>query len=110
MLSTLSPQRLIRAIVDHDIATLRQIPGLGTKKAQKLVVELADRLSDIAAISSGGAKPAGPGAEEAVGALIALGYTYAEGAAAVRSALDADDSLASPEQLIRAALTRLATD
>jgi Holliday junction DNA helicase RuvA len=109
MLSTLSPERVIRAIVDQDIATLRQIPGLGTKKAQKLVVELADRLSDIA-ITSGGAKPAGPGAEEAVSALVALGYTHPQAAAAVRAALVADKALANPEQVIRAALARLASD
>ncbi len=110
MLSTLSPERLIRAIVDQDIATLRQIPGLGTKKAQKLVVELADRLSDIAATARGEAKPAGPGADEAVGALVALGYTHTQAAAAVRAALDGNATLANPEQLIRAALTNLAAN
>jgi len=109
MLSTLSPDRIVRAIVDQDVATLRQIPGLGTKKAQKLVVELADRLSDIAVMSSG-TRPAGPGAEEAVGALVALGYTHPQAAAAVRAALDHAEGLQTPEQLIRAALARLASD
>lgn len=109
ILSTLSPERIVRAIVEQDIATLRQIPGLGTKKAQKLVVELADRLSDIA-VTSSGAKPAGPGTEEAVSALVALGYTHTQAAAAVRSALDNDAGLTGPEQLIRAALARLASD
>jgi Holliday junction DNA helicase RuvA len=109
VLSTLSPDRIVRAIVDQDVATLRQIPGLGTKKAQKLVVELADRLGDIAVMSSG-TRPAGPGAEEAVSALVALGYTHPQAAAAVRAALDGAEGLRTPEQLIRAALARLASD
>ena len=44
MLSTMPPARLVRAILDRDVPTLRQIPGFGTKKAEKLVVEMNDRL------------------------------------------------------------------
>ena len=65
MLSTLSPAKLVGAITSKDIATLRQIPGLGTKKAEKLVVELADRMDDLA-VASAGPKPEGRTAEEAV--------------------------------------------
>src|SRR5690606_35373774 len=44
MLSTLSPERLVRAIMEKDIASLRQVPGLGAKKAERLALELADKL------------------------------------------------------------------
>jgi Holliday junction DNA helicase RuvA len=103
MLSTLPPDRLIRAILDKDIATLRQIPGLGAKKAERLVVELADRIDDLAAVRSPG-MPGSRNAEAAVSALTALGYSNAEAAAAVRRALDSEGPAAETERLIRAAL------
>jgi Holliday junction DNA helicase RuvA len=103
MLSTLTPERLIRAIVEKDVATLRQIPGLGTKKAERLVLELADRLGDLVVVS----EPHGSrAAEEAVGALVALGYTPVEAASAVRIVLDESDVLSGID-LIKAALSKL---
>jgi Holliday junction DNA helicase RuvA len=104
MLSTLSPPKLIAAITNKDIPTLRQIPGLGSKKAEKLTVELGDRLADLAAASAG-PRPSGPGAEDAVGALLALGYTAIEATAAVRKALDEHGKLIGVE-LIKAALAQ----
>jgi Holliday junction DNA helicase RuvA len=103
MLSTLTPDRLVRAILEKDVPVLRQIPGLGTKKAERLVVEMADRLDDLALTAAGSAKAPG-GADEAVGALVALGYSPADAAAAVRRALEADATLTGTEQVIRAAL------
>ena len=103
MLSTLPPDRLIRAILDKDIATLRQIPGLGAKKAEKLALELADRVDDLAAVRSVSA-PASRSAEAAVAALVALGYAPTEAANAVRRALDSEGAQAETERLIRVAL------
>ena len=108
MLSTLSPAKLVGAITSKDIATLRQIPGLGTKKAEKLVVELADRLDDLA-VASAGPRPEGRTAEEAVAALIALGYTATEATAAVRQALDEHGKLIGIE-LIKAALAQVRSE
>lgn len=105
MLSTLPPQRLVRAIVDKDIAALRQVPGLGVKKAEKLAVELADRLDDLA-VAVAGTRAKGRTAEDAVGALVALGYSHSEATEAVRAALDADGRIQGVE-LIRAALAAM---
>ncbi|NLG61672.1 MAG: Holliday junction branch migration protein RuvA [Candidatus Cloacimonetes bacterium] len=105
MLSTLPPQRLVRAIVDKDIAALRQVPGLGVKKAEKLAVELADRLDDLA-VAVAGTRAEGRTAEDAVGALVALGYSHSEATEAVRAALDADGRIQGVE-LIRAALAAM---
>lgn len=105
MMSTLPPQRLIRAIVEKDTAALRQVPGLGTKKAEKLAVELADRLDDLA-VAVAGSRAEGRTAEDAVGALVALGYSNSEASEAVRAALDADGRIQGVE-LIRAALTAM---
>lgn len=104
MLSTLPPDRLIRAILEKDIATLRQIPGLGAKKAEKLAVELADRVDDLAAVRTVGV-PEGRTAEAAVAALVALGYSQPEAAGAVRRAIDAEGPAAEAERLIRVALS-----
>lgn len=101
MLSTLSPERVVRAILDRDIATLRQIPGLGAKKAERLSVELADRMDDVAVQASTAGGP--QGAEEAVAALVALGYPSSAAASAVRKVIDDNDDLAGVD-LIRSAL------
>ena len=105
MLSTLAPEKLVRAILDRDVPALRRIPGLGTKKAERLVLELADRLDDLAAATAG--PPAeGRTAEDAVGALVALGYSAPAASAAVRRALDGSGQLEGIA-LIKAALASL---
>jgi len=105
MLSTMPSQRIVRAILDRDIASLRQIPGLGAKKAERLAVELTDRLDDLAALSAA-ASPRARSTEEAVGALVALGYSHAAASAAVRRVLDSDGE-ATGITLIKAALSSL---
>jgi Holliday junction DNA helicase RuvA len=105
MLSKYSPEKLVAAITSKDIATLRQIPGLGTKKAEKLSLELGDRLDDIAAITKL-PRPEGRTAEEAVQALVALGYTASEATAAVRKVLDERGKLIGID-LIKAALAEV---
>jgi holliday junction DNA helicase RuvA len=102
ILSSMPPHRVVRAIVDKDIAALRQIPGLGAKKAERLALELADRLDDVAVVATAGST-ATPGLDEAVRALVALGYPSADAAAAVRKVIDEQGAIA-PVDLIKAAL------
>lgn len=104
ILSTLSPDRLIDAIRERDVATLRQAPGLGVKKAERLVLELGDKIDDLAA-GAAADSPAGRHVDEAVGALVALGYPAAQAATLVRRALDDDPELRGPD-LIKAALAQ----
>ena len=106
ILSTMQPERVVRAIVDRDIAALRQIPGLGAKKAQRLALELADRLDDIATVASSPRATGGARLEEAVAALVALGYSSGDAAAAVRRVMDAEAGLTGVE-LIKAALVAI---
>jgi Holliday junction DNA helicase RuvA len=105
IVSSMTPERIVRAIVEKDIASLRQIPGLGTKKAERLVLELADRLDDVAVVATG-TRGGAPAPQQAVGALVALGYSQAEAAAAVRKTLDTQGPLEGVE-LIRASLASL---
>lgn len=109
MLSTMPPERLVQAIVSKDIAALKRIPGLGAKKAERLVLELADRLDDIAlttATATGASGSAGATTKEAVDALVALGYNPAEASTAVRKALDQENRLMGVD-LIKAALAKV---
>ncbi|HSJ24456.1 MAG TPA: Holliday junction branch migration protein RuvA [Longimicrobiales bacterium] len=103
IMSSMPPERIVRAIVDRDIAALRRIPGLGAKKAEKLALELADRLDDVAVATSGGGTPA---FDEAVKALVALGYSSADAAAAVRKVADEQGAM-PPVDLIKAALAAM---
>src|SRR5690349_13601878 len=65
MLSTLSAERLIRAIREKDIATLQSVPRVGRKKAEQLILDLADKLDDVQMAASPGVAPAGgAGAED----------------------------------------------
>jgi holliday junction DNA helicase RuvA len=106
ILSTMSPERVVRAIVNRDIAALRQIPGLGTKKAERLALELADRLDDIAITAAGVGRSGAPGFEEAVHALVALGYSNADAASAVRKVMDDQGEMPAID-LIKAALAAI---
>jgi holliday junction DNA helicase RuvA len=101
IMSAMPPERIVRAIVDKDIAALRRIPGLGAKKAERLALELADRLDDVAVAATG--TGSAPVLDEAVKALVALGYSSADAAAAVRKVIDEQGSL-PPVELIKAAL------
>lgn len=104
MLSAMPPDRLVRVILERNIPALKQIPGLGAKKAEKLVVEMTDRLGDLDLTPA--RRGVGAGTEEAVSALVALGYTQAQATAAVRDALDAGGE-ASGIDLIKGALSRI---
>lgn len=104
ILSSMTPDRIVSAIMNRDIVALRQIPGLGTKKAERLALELADRLDDLAvtAAKRGGAA----GFDEAVHALVALGYATGDAASAVRTVVDQHGPMA-PIDLIKAALATI---
>ncbi|MFQ5537441.1 MAG: Holliday junction branch migration protein RuvA [Gemmatimonadota bacterium] len=104
MMSAYPAPRLARALVEKDTAALRQVSGVGKKKAEKIALELSDRVSDLATTAPVG--EAGEdihGAQEAVQALVALGYTFADADEAVRRVLE-DEVPDTTEELIRRAL------
>jgi Holliday junction DNA helicase RuvA len=102
MMSTYSAERLARALIDKEIGALMQIPGVGRKTAERLAVELSDRIADLAFLTP--SEPSGGQvAQEAVQALISLGYTFGDADKAVRSALD-QGTPKSAKELIRRAL------
>jgi Holliday junction DNA helicase RuvA len=104
LLSTLGPARAVRSIVQRDITTLATVPGIGRKKAEKLVVELTDRFGDIPVDLPVAVLRPG---EEAAQALIRLGYPSPAAEEAVRATLAT--GVTDTARLIREALQRLAT-
>jgi Holliday junction DNA helicase RuvA len=104
MLSTFSARRLARALAEKDLAALSQISGVGKKTAERLALELSERVRDLALVPEG-APEAPPALEEAVSALVALGFSFTSADAAVRKALREVGEDATAEGLIRRALS-----
>jgi Holliday junction DNA helicase RuvA len=107
MLSTLSATRLIRAIREKDIPTLQGVPRVGRKKAERLILDLADKLDGLGETSGTTAAPASAAADDAMRALVSLGYSSGEADRGVRAALDAGGGGKSAAELIRSALAKL---
>ena len=108
LLSTLTAERLVRALRDRDIATLQSVPRVGRKKAEQLVLDLADKLDDLqVSLPGAGPRPEGAGAEDAVRALVSLGYSTSDAERAVRQALDDGGRGQSATDLIRTALSKI---
>ncbi len=103
LLSALSGQRVVRAIREADLAALCTVPGVGKKTAERIVLELKDRLGDLAATGDVRSAPTG---DQAVQALVNLGYSPAEADKAVRAVV-AEHGTAKPAEVIRRALQRL---
>jgi len=107
LLSAHPAPRLARALREKDLPALLQVTGVGRKTAERILVELSDRMGDLvwADPSLGGGASEGSPAREAVQALLALGMTALEADLAVRAVLE-EDPEASPAALLRAALAR----
>lgn len=103
ILSGTSVDGFAACVESNDVATLTRIPGVGRKTAERLIVEMRDRIA--AATGDGAATidaPRGGVEAEAFAALVALGYKPAEATKLVKSA--GGDEGASTEDLIRRAL------
>jgi Holliday junction DNA helicase RuvA len=103
MLSAYTARRLARAIVEKDVAALKQISGVGKKTAETIILELSDKLTDLAVDVPEGAGESSKGAQEAVSALVALGYTFPDADDAVRAVLE-NGGAGTVEEIIRRAL------
>jgi len=104
MMSTYSAGRLARALVEKDTVALQQVSGIGKKKAEKIALDLADKVADLAVLSTSSAEVAvSSGVEDAVQALIALGYSFVDADKAVREVLQ-DGAPDSTDELIRRVL------
>ena len=104
ILSGLSPERTVQAIRAQDHAQLTRIPGVGKKLAERLVVELKDKLEDFAVPPTPSAV-AGPAVDDVLSALTNLGYQRPAAEKAIEQSVAKDKSLAADfDGLFRAAL------
>ncbi len=105
VLSGMTVAEFVRCVRAGEVATLVRLPGVGRKTAERLLVELRDRLADWQGAGSGPASAGVPDiAAEAESALLALGYKPAEAARMVAAAQDAAGATADSAALIRTAL------
>lgn len=110
ILSTVPPDDLRIAVLTDDVKTIQKAPGIGAKTAQKLIIELKDKLKleDVLEISGSNKNTlslAGELRNEAIQALVALGYSDSEAVKAVKYV--SDDSISDVEGLIKAALKKI---
>ncbi|MER3546606.1 MAG: Holliday junction branch migration protein RuvA [Rhodanobacteraceae bacterium] len=107
VLSGVSTNEFARLVHEADVAALTRIPGIGKKTAERMLVELRDRVDAISsALPRAQAKPSSP-QNEAVAALQQLGYKPVEAARLAKAAfVDGDDAEAIIRKALRAALGR----
>ena len=112
VLSGMTVSNFKSAVVNADIASLSKISGLGKKTAERIVLELKDKLGVVAAWEAASAAQA-PTAEqsqanEAVLALIALGYKQVDAHKVVRESQEKERNIKTAEELVKVALKRMA--
>lgn|SRR3990167_848676 len=114
ILSSATPEEFVRCVLNNDTASLVRHPGIGKKTAERLVIEMRDKLSDwYKNVPEHALTHASPGTlnvrhavlQDAIAALVSLGYKQHE---ANRMVTKADDGLSTSEALIRGALKEMA--
>jgi Holliday junction DNA helicase RuvA len=108
VLSGISADRLITAIRSGDHATLTRIPGIGKKTSERVVLELKDKLDDLATAiptTTGAGSHHGPAGDDALSALVNLGYPRPAAQKAIEAAIAKDPAVVHDfETLFRAAM------
>jgi len=106
ILSALPASRIVAAIRSRDHAALQLVSGIGRKKAERISLELADRLDDLGTV--GETEPGDADDIGALAALRALGYSSAESQDALAAARrDLAGESSGTEELVRVALRHL---
>lgn len=112
VLSGMSVGNFKSAVVNNDVASLSKISGLGKKTAERIVLELKDKLGVVAAWEAASAahapSPEETQANEAVLALIALGYKQVDAHRTVRDLQEKQPDVGTAEELVKLALKRIA--
>jgi len=109
VLSGMDATRVAAAIRANDHATLTRIPGIGKKTAERVVLELKDKLDDMAlAPEAAGAARYGPAGDDALSALVNLGYARPVAQRAIEAAIAKQPGVAEEfEGLFRAAMAAI---
>lgn len=107
LLSSLTPEQFATSVADQDVAAMTRVPGVGKKTAERLLMELKDRLDTLPVGITRGATNKESTAREAELALVSLGYRPLDAARAIDNVYAAGEPV---EELIRMALRRMMTN
>ena len=106
MLSSLSPSEIGQAIQSDQVNVIQSVKGIGAKTAQRVVIELRDKVQAVVADAGIPAVSSNTNREEALSALVVLGY-QTKSCVKILDELQAMDAEMSVERLIRNALNKL---
>ena len=106
MLSSLSPDQVIDAIASEDVATIQSIKGIGSKTAQRVILDLKDKILKVYGLSGISANSSNTNKNEALSALETLGFARKQ-IEKVCDKIVMDDPLSSVETIIKQALKNL---
>lgn len=112
ILSSIDPNEFVRCVIQNDTASLVRLPGIGKKTAERLVIEMRDKLSDWQQVTSlelqstvlNERYPRNQILQDAISALIALGYRPQEASKVVSKV---DDGALNSEEIIRRSLKEM---
>ena len=104
MLSSLRPDEVSKAIVQSNIKLLESIKGIGRKTAERLVLELKDKVGKQATDATFSTKPGNSLEQDALNALIALGISRTQAEQSIQKTILAEPSVSQLEDLIKKAL------
>jgi Holliday junction DNA helicase RuvA len=104
MLSNMKPQEITNAIVMNNVLVLEGVKGIGKKTAQRLVLELKDKVSKLSTSTPGGQSVGNTLEQDALNALIALGISRPAGEQAIKKIVISEPYINSLEILIKKAL------
>ena len=108
MLSGLKPDEIISSIVNNNTKQLESVKGIGKKTAERIIVELRDKLAKISVENAGNSINVFPSTErDAVTALTGLGIARAMAESAVKKVSDSAKETLSLEDIIKQALKNL---
>ena len=113
ILSGMEVDEFVRTVRNNDVATLVNMPGIGKKTAERLIVEMRDRLAEWevpATVGAGSEVGSGASAvtKDAETALVSLGYKPMQAAHAIAQVIKDKPGVANSEELIRLALKSMA--
>lgn len=106
MLSSLAPQQIIQAIASNDVATVQSIKGIGAKTAQRVILDLKDKVLKVYNLDEVSIIESNTNKEEALSALEVLGFAR-KSAEKVIEKINRDAPNATVEELIKQALKSL---
>jgi Holliday junction DNA helicase RuvA len=106
ILSGMAADEMVRAIRGNDVARLTRIPGIGKKTAERMVLELRDKLPEVGPAAAPTTPPPSAAEEDVLSALVNLGYQRATAEKAL-AAIGKDGESKSFDSMFRSALSRL---